>query len=52
MGLRLTVNHLTRVVSPMVFGAVATAIGLPPIFWLNGLMLISGGWLSRASKPS
>ncbi|MGE5523765.1 MAG: MFS transporter [Rhodospirillaceae bacterium] len=47
LGLRLTVNHLTRVVGPVVFGWLGSAFGLPSIFWLNALMLASGGMLSK-----
>ncbi|HWI14361.1 MAG TPA: MFS transporter, partial [Burkholderiales bacterium] len=51
LGLRLTVNHLTRVVGPVLFGALGSAFGLPSIFWLNALLLASGGALS-AKKES
>ena len=50
LGLRLTVNHLTRVIGPVVFGAIGSAFGLLPIFWVNALMLASGGTLSRPKK--
>ena len=42
LGLRMTVNHLSRVVGPMMFGAIATGFGLFPVFWINALMLASG----------
>ena len=42
LGLRLTVNHLARVIGPMMFGAIATGFGLFPVFWINALMLASG----------
>ena len=48
MGIRVTVNHLTRVVVPIVFGSIGSAFGLIPVFWLNSLMLVSG---SIASHP-
>ena len=48
MGIRVTVNHLTRVVVPVVFGSIGSAFGLFPVFWLNSLMLVSG---SVASHP-
>ena len=48
MGIRVTVNHLTRVVVPVVFGSIGSAFGLIPVFWLNSLMLVSG---SMASHP-
>jgi MFS family permease len=50
LGLRITVNHLTRVVGPVVFGSIASVLGLLPLFWINALMLASGGMLSRPKK--
>jgi len=47
LGLRMTVNHLTRLVGPVLFGLIGSALGLSAVFWVNGLMLGSGGALSR-----
>src|ERR1019366_4978134 len=47
LGLKMTVNSLTKVVSPIVFGSVASAFGLSPVFWINALMLGTGGFLSH-----
>ncbi len=47
LGLRLTVNHFTRVVGPIVFGSIASLLGLSPVFWINAAMLGTGGLLSR-----
>lgn len=49
LGLKMTVNHFTKVVSPMVFGSVASAFGLSPVFWINAVMLATGGFLSTMS---
>ncbi len=46
LGVRLTVNHGTRVVGPIFFGALATAFGLPSIFSVSGLLLGGGGYYS------
>ena len=48
LGLRMTVNHLTRVVGPVIFGFVGSGLGLAAVFWINGLMLGGGSALSRA----
>jgi len=48
LGLRMTVNHLTRVVAPVVFGSLASAAGLAAVFWVNALMLGAGGLFSRS----
>ena len=50
LGLRMAVNHLTRVVGPVVFGYVASGVGLPAVFWINGLMLGGGGAVSRTRE--
>ena len=47
LGLRLTVNHLTRVVCPLLFGVIGSAFGLFAVFWANALMLGSGGMFTR-----
>ena len=49
MGVRLTVNHLTRVVAPMVFGFIASGLGLAAIFWISAGLLGAGAALSKPS---
>jgi MFS family permease len=53
LGLRLTANNFVRVVGPVLFGAIGSALGLPPVFWINALMMGSGGLMSRprAKQP-
>jgi len=46
LGLRLTANNFVRVTGPIVFGAIGTAFGLPPVFWINSAMMLAGGLLS------
>jgi len=46
LGLRLTTNNLVRVTGPIAFGAVGTALGLPPVFWINAALMACGGLLS------
>jgi predicted MFS family arabinose efflux permease len=45
--LRMTANHLARVIGPLVFGMIGSVFGLFPVFWGDGLMMASGGMLSR-----
>jgi MFS family permease len=52
LGLRQTVNNTVRVSAPALFGFVASAFGLPAVFWINALMMGGGGLLTRRSKPS
>jgi predicted MFS family arabinose efflux permease len=47
LGLRLTADNFTRLVGPVFFGAVASAIGLPPVFWIDAVMLAVGGKLTH-----
>lgn len=50
LGLRLATGHFTRLVGPVVFGAIASTFGLFVMFWVNALMLGSGGRLSRSEN--
>ena len=50
LGLRMTVNHLTKLLGPIVFGSIASAFGLFAMFWINALMMGSGGILTRSKK--
>ena len=50
MGLRMSVLHLTRLVAPIAFGSIASAFGLVAMFWINALLMGSGGILSRPKK--
>jgi MFS family permease len=51
IGLKITTNHLTNMVSPLVFGGIATAFGLMPMFLLNGLVMVAGCYFSWPKKP-
>ncbi len=50
LGLRITVNHLSRVIGPVVFGSIGSAFGVFPVFWITALMLASGGAFSRIGE--
>lgn len=52
LGLRLTGNNLMRVVGPLAFGAVGSAMGLGPVFWINAALMAGGGLLSRPARKS
>jgi predicted MFS family arabinose efflux permease len=52
LGLRLTANNFVRVMGPIVFGAVASALGLAPVFWINAAMMVGGGWLSWSGRKA
>lgn len=52
-GLRVTVNNMTHLVIPLLFGSIGTAFGYAPVWYANSLLLGIGGWLVRrgASPP-
>lgn len=55
LGLRLSANHLARVVGPLLFGSIGAAFGLFPVFWGDALMMASGGilsWLGAKRRKS
>ena len=45
--------HLTRLVGPVVFGAIGSALGLTATFVVNAAVMAGGGLLSRprATRP-
>lgn len=46
LGLRLTINNFTHMVTPLLFGAIGTAFGVAPVFLMNAGMLAFGGILT------
>jgi MFS family permease len=50
LGLRMTINNFTHMITPLVFGAVGSAFGMAPVFLLNSCMLVFGGILTRNRK--
>jgi MFS family permease len=52
LGLKFTTNQITKLVSPILFGSIASALGLLPMFWLNALMLAAGAVFSRPKERS
>lgn len=50
LGLRLTVNQMTRLIAPAMFGWIGSMAGLPSIFWANAVLLLAGGLYSQFQK--
>jgi MFS family permease len=50
LGLRLAVTNAVRVAGPLVFGFVASAAGLLPVFLINAAMMGIGAVASRAKS--
>lgn len=52
IGMRQTVNKLTEVVMPVLFGSVGAALGVAPVFWGTALLLSGGAALMRREHGS
>jgi MFS family permease len=50
LGMRLTVNKLTQIAVPLIFGGLGSAFGLLPVFWADGAFLLAGGFMSLAER--
>jgi predicted MFS family arabinose efflux permease len=46
LGMRLTVNKVTQISIPLVFGGIGAVFGLAPVFWANAAFLLAGGVIS------
>jgi hypothetical protein len=46
-GVRQMLNHVTHMTVPIVAGAVGTAFGVGPVFWLNALCLLAAAKVLR-----
>jgi MFS family permease len=47
LGLRMSFIHLTKLVGPVVFGAIGSALGIAAMFVVNAAVMAGGGLLSR-----
>ena len=47
LGVRVTINQVTHIVIPIMFGTLGTVLGVAPVFMINSLILAGGGWLNR-----
>ena len=46
-GLRLTINNIMHIGVPVTSGALASLLGVVPVFWACAAMLVVSGWLAR-----
>src|SRR5262245_11393400 len=46
LGMRLTVNKITQISIPVIFGGIGAVFGLFPVFWANAAFLLAGGIVS------
>lgn len=47
LGLRLAVNRFSQLIAPVFFGVVGASGGLVLVFYVSGVFLMGGAWLSR-----
>lgn len=47
LGLRMTFVHLTKLIGPVAFGAIGSALGIAAMFVVNAAVMAGGGVLSR-----
>jgi predicted MFS family arabinose efflux permease len=52
LGMRVTINQITHIVVPIVFGTLGSAFGVAPVFLVNAMILAGGGALNRARKQT
>ncbi len=50
VGIRETVNQITRVVAPVLFGAIGSVAGFMPVFFVGGGLLAWGALMLRSGK--
>ena len=50
LGLRLTVNNITHVSVPLLFGGLGSMLGVAPVFWINAAILAASGWWARSAS--
>jgi len=47
LGLRVALDYGIRAIGPVIFGAIASSIGVSAIFWISALLLGAGGVVSH-----
>jgi predicted MFS family arabinose efflux permease len=52
LGMRVTVNKVTQIAVPLLFGGIGSAFGLAPVFWSNAAFLLAGGAISARGLRS
>jgi MFS family permease len=48
IGLRMTMANLGQTLVPLLSGAVGAALGVAPVFWTVGALMLGDAWLNRA----
>lgn len=48
VGLRMTASNAIQTTLPLVAGAIGAAVGIAPVFWGTAMVLLGGGYVTRA----
>ena len=48
LGMRVTINQITHIAVPVMFGSLGSMFGVAPVFVINALIMAGGGVLNRA----
>ena len=47
LGMRITINQITHIAVPIMFGSLGSIFGVAPVFVINALIMAGGGVLNR-----
>jgi predicted MFS family arabinose efflux permease len=47
LGLRTMINNISQAGLPLIAGALGSAFGVGPVFWVMSVMMLGGAWSSR-----
>jgi predicted MFS family arabinose efflux permease len=50
LGMRVTINQITHIAVPVIFGTIGSMFGVAPVFITNALFLAGGGLLNREKR--
>jgi predicted MFS family arabinose efflux permease len=50
LGMRVTINQITHIAVPVIFGTIGSMFGVAPVFITNALFLTGGGLLNREKR--
>ncbi|MGH8703440.1 MAG: MFS transporter, partial [Burkholderiales bacterium] len=51
LGMRVTINQITHIAVPVLFGTIGSIFGVAPVFITNALILTGGALLNREKNP-
>jgi predicted MFS family arabinose efflux permease len=50
LGMRVTINQITHIAVPVLFGTIGSVFGMAPVFITNALILAGGGLMNRERR--